>query len=105
MLNELLLYLVGTLIMVGGILLLERIVAGPHATAGTGYARADSAFDFDRLRWKQYGARATRLLHRHGRSTLPLLNDGTHQYRQLREAGEQLIPVARIVGSVDGASQ
>ena len=58
MLSEFLFYLVGILAMVGGILLLERIVAGPHSTAGTGYARVDSAFDFDRLRRKQYGPRA-----------------------------------------------
>ena len=54
MLSEFLLYLVGILATVGGILLLERIVAGPHPTAGTGYARVDSAFDFERLRRKQY---------------------------------------------------
>jgi hypothetical protein len=105
MLNELLLYLVGTLTVVGGILLLERIVAGPHATAGTGYARVDSAFDFDRLLRKQYSARATSLLRRRGRSSLPVLQDATHDYRQLRDGGEQFIPVASIVGSVDGASQ
>ncbi len=29
----------------------------------------------------------------------------THDYRNFREVGEQLIPVASIVGSVDGASQ
>jgi hypothetical protein len=105
MLNQFLLYLGGILAMVGGFLLLERIVAGPHATAGTGYARVDSAFDFDRLRRKQYGARAMSLLRRRGRSSLPLLGDVTHEHRQLREAGEQFIPVASIVGSVDGASQ
>ena len=38
-------YLVGILVMVGGILVLERIVAGSHSTAGTGYARVDSTFD------------------------------------------------------------
>lgn len=103
--NELLLYLVGTLSMVGGILLLERIVAGPHATAGTGYARVDSAFDFDRLLRKQYSARVTSLLRRRGRSTLLHLQDATHSYRQLRDAGEKFIPVAGIVGSVDGASE
>jgi hypothetical protein len=92
MLSEILLYLLGTLAIVGGILLLERVVAGPHATAGTGYARVDSAFDLDRLRGRV-------------RSTLPLLQDVTHEYRQLRDDGEQLIPVANIVGSVDGASQ
>ena len=53
MLSEFLLYLVEIVAMVGGILLVERIVAGPHSTAGTGYARVDSAFDFDRLRRKQ----------------------------------------------------
>ena len=64
------------------------------------------AFDLDRLRWKQYGARASNLLGRHGgRSTLPVLQDVTHDHRRLREVGEQLIPVASIVGTVDGASQ
>ena len=105
MLGEIVAYLLGTLAMVGGVLLLERIVAGPHATAGTGYARVDSAFDFDRLRGKQYGARASNLLRGRGQSALPLLQDVTDEYRQLRDLGEQLIPVATIVGSVDGASQ
>ena len=105
MLSEFLAYLVGILAMVGGILLLERIVAGPHSTAGTGYARVDSAFDFDRLRRKQYGPRAPSVLRRGGRSTLPLLQEVSDEQRQLREAGEQFIPVASIVGSVDGASQ
>jgi hypothetical protein len=104
-LSEFLFYLAGVLGVVVGVLLLERIVAGPHATAGTGYARVDSAFDFDRLRRKQYGARATSLLRHRGRSTLPVLQDVIHEYRQLRDAGEQFIPVASIVGSVDGASQ
>jgi len=105
MLSEFLLYLVGTLATVGGILLLERIVAGPHSAAGTGYARVDSAFDFDRLRRKQYGAGVRRVLCRGRRSSLPLLQQLIREPRQLREAGEQFIPVASIVGSVDGASQ
>jgi hypothetical protein len=105
MLSGFLLYLVGTLATVGGILLLERIVAGPHSTAGTGYARVDSAFDFDRLRRKQYGAGMPRVLRRGRRSSLPLLQQFIREPRQLREAGEQLILVASIVGSVDGASQ
>ena len=105
MLSESFLYLAGILATVGGVLLLERIVAGPHSTAGTGYARVDSAFDFDRLRRKQYGTGILRVL-RHGRrSTLPLLRDVAREPWQLREAGEQLVPVASIVGSVDGASQ
>jgi hypothetical protein len=105
MLSEFLLYLVEIVALVGGILLVERIVAGPHSTAGTGYARVDSAFDFDRLRRKQYGTGILRVL-RHGRrSTLPLLRDVAGEPWQLREAGEQLVPVASIVGSVDGASQ
>ena len=62
MLSQFLYYLVGILAVVGGVLLLERIVAGPHTTSGTGYARVDSAFDFDRLRGKQFSARATNLL-------------------------------------------
>src|SRR4029453_13851996 len=105
MLSELLVYLLGILAIVGGILLLERVVAGPHSTAGTGYARGDSAFDFDRLRRKQYGLRARSLLRRGGRSTLPLLQEVIHEPWQFREAGEKVIPVASIVGSVDGASQ
>jgi hypothetical protein len=40
----------------------------------------DSAFDLDRLRRKQYGARASNLLGRHGRSTLPVLQDVTHDH-------------------------
>ena len=105
MLSEFLLYLAGIFAVVGGVLLMERIVVGPHSTAGTGYARVDSAFDFDRLRRKQFDARAlSLLLRRHSR--LPLLREVmTHDYRQLRDAGEQFIPVANIVGSVDGASQ
>ncbi len=105
MLSEFLYYLVGILAVVGAILLLERVVAGPHTTSGTGYARVDSVFDFDRLRRKQYGARAANLLGRHGRSTLPVLRDVTHDHWNFREVGEQLIPVASIVGSVDGASE
>jgi hypothetical protein len=105
MLSEFFLYLLVISGLVGGALLLERIVVGPHATAGTGYARVDSAFDFDRLRRKQYGAGAPSLLRRRGRPSLPLLREVAHDYRQLRDAGEQLIPVASIVGSVDGASE
>ena len=104
MLSEFLLYLVVISALVGGVLLLERIVVGPHSTSGTGYARVDSAFDFDRLRRRQYGAGVSGLLHPRGRPGLPLLRDVAHDYRQLRDAGEQLIPVGRIVGSVDGIS-
>lgn len=43
MLSEFLFYLMGILATLGGVLLLERIVAGPHSTAGTGYARVDTA--------------------------------------------------------------
>ena len=105
MLSEFFLYLAGISAMVGGVLLLERMVVGPHSTAGTGYARIDSAFDLDRLRRKQYGARARSLLRRRGRTSLPLLREVAPDYRLLRDVGEQFIPVARIVGSVDGASQ
>lgn len=105
MLSEFLLYLTGTVAMVGGVLLLERVVAGPHATAGTGYARIDSAFDLDRLRGRQYGARTGGLLRRRRCSALPLLPDRMSKQPHLRDAGEQLVPVDRIVGSVDGASQ
>jgi hypothetical protein len=104
-LSEFLFYLMGILAAVGGILLLERIVAGPHSTAGTGHARVDSAFDFDRLRRKHYGPRLLSVLRRGGRRTLPLLQEVTSGPRQLRDAGEQFIPVASIVGSVDGGSQ
>ena len=79
MLSEFLFYLVGILATVGGILLLERIVAGPHSTAGTGYARVDSAFDFDRLRRKQYGPGVPSVLRRGRRSTLPLLQEVTRE--------------------------
>jgi hypothetical protein len=34
----------------GGVADLERLVAGPHTTSGTGYASVDRAFDLDRLR-------------------------------------------------------
>jgi hypothetical protein len=34
-----------------------------------------------------------------------LLREVKPDYRQLRDAGEQFIPVAGIIGSVDGASQ
>lgn len=105
MLSQFLYYVAGTMAMVGGILLLERIVVGPHTTASTGYPRLDSAFDFDRLRGKQNGARVASLLLHRGHSTLPRLQDANHDYRQLRDAGELFIPVASIVGSVDGASQ
>lgn len=104
-LSEFFLYLAGIFAMLGGVLILERIVVGPHSTAGTGYARVDSAFDLDRLRRKLNGAHAASLLWRRGSSSLPLLRELTHDYRQLRDAGEQLIPIASIVGSVDGASQ
>jgi hypothetical protein len=105
MLSEFFLYLAGIFAMLGGVLLLERIVVGPHSTAGTGYARMDSAFDFDRLRRQLYGVRAQNLLWRRGRPSLPLLRELAHDYRQLRDAGEQFIPVSSIVGSVDGASK
>ena len=102
--SQFLFYLAGILGVVGGILLLERIVAGPHATADTGYARMDGALDFDRLRSQHYGARARSLLRHRGHATLPLLRDVVREPRRLRDAGEQLIPVAKIVGSVDGAA-
>jgi hypothetical protein len=104
MLSELFLYLAGIFAMLGGVLLLERMVLGPHSTASTGYARVDSALDLDRWRRKLYSVRAPRLLWPHRRASLPLLRELTPHYRQLRDAGEQLIPVSSIVGSVDGAS-
>ena len=76
MLSEFLFYLVGILAMVGGILLLERIVAGPHS-GWHRVARVDSAFDFERLRRKQYRSRVSSVLRRGGRPTLPLLQDVT----------------------------
>jgi hypothetical protein len=105
MLNDFFLYLAGIFLLVGGVLLLERIVVGPHSTAGSGYARVDSAFDLDRLRRKQHGARAPSLLRQRARPRLPSLREVAHDYRHLRDAGEQFIPIASIVGSVDGASQ
>jgi hypothetical protein len=105
MLRDFLFYLLGIVATLGGALLLERIVAGPHSTAGTGYARVDSAFDFDRMRRRQYGPGMPGVLRRGRPETLPLLQAVTREPWQLREAGEQLIPVASIVGSVDGASQ
>jgi hypothetical protein len=105
MLNDFFLYLAGIFVLVGGVLLLERIVVGPHSTAGSGYARVDSAFDFDRLRRKQHGGRAPSPLRRRGPSSLPSLREVMHDYQHLRDAGEQFIPIASIVGSVDSASQ
>jgi hypothetical protein len=105
MLNDFFLYLAGIFVLVGGVLRLERIVVGPHSTAGSGYARLDSAFDFDRLRRKQHGARAPSPLPRRARPILPSLREVVHNYRHLRDAGEQFIPIASIVGSVDGGSQ
>jgi hypothetical protein len=105
MLRDFLFYLLGIVAMVGGVLLLERIVAGPRSTAGTGYARVDSAFDFDRMRRKQYAPGVPGVLRRGRRETLPLLQEVIREPWQIQEAGEQLIPVASIVGSVDGASQ
>jgi hypothetical protein len=105
MLSELFLYLAWIFTVLGAVLVLERLVVGPHSTAGTGYARVDSAFDLDRLRRRLYGVRAPSLLWRRGRRSLPVLRELTHHYRQLRDAGEQFIPVASIMGSVDGASQ
>ena len=75
MFSQFLYYLLGILAVIGGVLVLERLVAGPHTTSGTGYASVDSAFDFDRLRRKHYGARATNLLGHHGRSALPVLQE------------------------------
>jgi ParB-like nuclease family protein len=105
MLNDFFLYLAGIFVLVGGVLRLERTVVGPHSTAGSGYARVDSAFDFDRLRRKQHGARAPSALPRRARPILPSLREEVHNYRHLRDAGEQFIPIASIVGSVDGGSQ
>jgi ParB/Sulfiredoxin domain len=104
MFDDFFLYLAGIFVLVGGLLILERIVVGPHSTAGSGYARVDSAFDFDRLRRKQHGVRVPSPLRR-ARPSLPSLHEVVHDYRHLRDAGEQFIPIASIVGSVDGASQ
>lgn len=105
MLSEVLLYLAVIFAVVGGVLVLERIVVGPHSTSGTGYARVDSAFDFDRLRRKHYGSGAPSLIRRREPRGLPVLREVAHDYRPLRDAGEHFIPVVSIVGSVDGASQ
>ncbi len=104
MLNEIVLYLFGILALVGGILLVERLVAGPRSTAGTGYASVDSAFDYERLLRKQSHTRMAGLLRPRDGGTLPLLPKATTATRHFRDAGEQLIPVAAIVGSVDGAA-
>ena len=98
-------YVAASLIMVVGLLVIERIVAGSHVTSGTGYARVDSTFDLDRLRRHQYAARIKGLAQRHGRSAVPLMEELDQTHRQLRDAGEQLIPIASIAGSVDGTSQ
>ena len=71
---------------------------------GTGYARVDSAFDFDRLRGKQFSARATNLLGRHDAQPFRFCRTSPDHWHP-RDVGERLIPVASIVGSVDGASQ
>src|SRR4029453_19219437 len=105
MLNDFFLYLAGIFLLVGGVLLLERIVVGPHSTAGSGYARVDSAFDLDRLRRKQDSARAPSPLRREARPSLPSFRELIHHYQHLRYVGEQFIPIPSIVGSVDGASQ
>jgi hypothetical protein len=99
------LYLVGVLTTVGGALLIERLVAGPHVTAGTGYARLDSIFDLDRLRTRRLTTATARLRRGRPGRTLPVLRDVIGGPRHVRDAGEQFIPVARIVGSVDGAAQ
>jgi hypothetical protein len=102
--SEFVSYVVGILAMVGGILL-ERIVVGSHSTAGTGYARVDSAFGFDRLRRKRYSARARSVLRRGGRPTLPLLREATREPWQLRRPANSSSRSPASWGSVDGASQ
>ncbi len=104
MMSEIVLYLIGILALVGGILLVERLVAGPRSTAGTGYASVDSAFDYERMLRKRSRAGIARLVHRRNVRTLPLL-PAAAGIRHFHDAGEHLIPVAAIVGSVDGASQ
>lgn len=104
MLSEIILYLIGILGLVAGILLVERLVAGPRSTAGTGYASVDSAFDYERLLRRQTRARMTGLLRRRDGGALPLLPEAATATRHFRDAGEKLIPVAAIVGSVDGAA-
>jgi hypothetical protein len=100
---EVFLYLAGIAAIVGGVLLLELVVAGPHATGDTGYASVDSTFDVDRLRRGHHGAWARLRPGRAGR--LPVLSELTAGAGQPRDVGERLICVADIVGSVDGASQ
>lgn len=102
--RELVYYLVVILVMSGGLLLLERLVAGPHTTGSSGFARADSAFDFDRLRWRQRGSQAAARLLRHGRGGLVVLDAKVHEPLPRRDAGEQLILVRRVLGSVYAGS-
>ena len=71
MLSEIILYLIGILGLVAGILLVERLVAGPRSTAGTGYASVDSAFDYERLLRRQTRARMTGLLRRRDGGAFP----------------------------------
>lgn len=105
MLVEVLFYLGGIAAMVGGVLALERVVAGPHSTSGTGYARVDSAIDFERMRSRQSGSRVAALLRHGSRAALPVLPAAGREHRVRRDAGEQLIPLKCIVGSVDGAAE
>jgi hypothetical protein len=93
--------LLGTLATVGGVLLLERVPVGRHATAGTRYPRLDGAFDPDKSRRTPVGS----LLLGRRRLTIPLLGDVARERRTLRDATEQLILTGRVVGSVDGAAQ
>ena len=87
MMSEIVLYLIGILALVGGILLVERLVAGPRSTAGTGYASVDSAFDYERMLRKHSRAGIARLVHRRNVRTLPLL-PAAAGIRHFHDAGE-----------------
>ena len=98
MLSEFLFYLLGIVAVLKTILLPRANRCGASLYGWHQVRPVDSAFDFDRLRRKQYGAGVPGALRRRRtRSTLPVLNEVTREPRQLRDAGEQLIPVASIV--------
>ena len=105
MLSEFLFYLLGLVAAVGHSPPRADRCPGLTLRLAPEYARVDGAFDFDRLRRKHYGAGCPARCAAVHRSTLPVLQEVTREPRQLRDAGEQLIPVASIVGSVDGTSQ
>ena len=104
MLSQFLYYLVGILAVVGGVLLLERIVAGPHDFGHRIRPRGQRL----RLRSAPWEAvqRPSDQPVGPPRTLNPSASAGhPHDHWHPRDVGERLIPVASIVGSVDGASQ